>query len=314
MKKPSRAGRSARPQRGEREGREIRKLRLKKPVRPSGRTRGIAQRTVELERKESMVDPTKVIPIPDDINDGLSSAKNSTMLQVLGMPRDSVDRKCRTATNDPVKSLLTTKSVGPFRVTGIKPAVASLKSVLALVKNEHPNVIASLETAGMHCVRKIAGSNKLSNHSWGCAVDIRVGGILDGLGSGKRDGKTLAGLAAMAPFFNDAGWYWGVGFSNFEDGMHFEVADETIRAWHADGTLGADVATRSTTPSNLSLGDRGTEVRELQRALAKLGYDILDDGEFGPITHGIVIDFQAMNGLVPDGIVGPKTKSALGLS
>ena len=77
------------------------------------------------------------------------------------------------------------------------------------------------------------------------------------------NGKTLAGLAAMAPFFNEAGWFWGVGFSTFEDGMHFEVADETIREWHASGKLGAAVSDRTITPSNLSIGDRGIEVRAL---------------------------------------------------
>jgi hypothetical protein len=259
-------------------------------------------------------DPGEVIPIPDGINQGLSSAKNSTMLQILGMPRDHVTETCRPVTNEPMLSLLVTKDVGPFRVTGLRPAVDSLKAVLAEIKAAHPQLHTSLGTAGMLCARLIRNSTKLSNHSWGCAIDISIEGVLDGLGNTKHDGKTLAGLAAMAPFFNKAGWYWGVGFSSFEDGMHFEIADETIRAWQAEGKLGADVAGRMTTPSGLSLGDRGTEVRRLQEALAALGFDILPDGVFGPITHGLVIDFQATHGLEPDGIVGPKTKELLGLT
>ncbi|MBX3629952.1 MAG: peptidoglycan-binding protein [Nitrosomonas sp.] len=35
--------------------------------------------------------------------------------------------------------------------------------------------------------------------------------------------------------------------------------------------------------------------------------------KFGPTTHAAVIAFQAENGLVPDGIVGPRTSAALGL-
>jgi len=264
-----------------------------------------------------MIDPKEIIKIPRGINKGLSSAKNSTMLQILGMPRSNVDAKCRPVTNQPMKSLVITKDVGPFRVTGLKPAVDSLKKVLATVKKQHPEVYKSLGSSGMLCARKIKGSNKLSNHSWGCAVDINIEGALDGInvggGTGKLDGRTLAGLAAMAPFFNEEGWYWGVGFSTFEDGMHFEIADETIREWHAAGTLGVKVTSRETTPTNLSIGDRGAEVRHLQEALAAHGYDILADGEFGPITRGVVMDFQAANGLVPDGIVGSSTKKALKL-
>lgn len=256
-----------------------------------------------------MVNPTKIVKIPRGINRGLSSASNTTMLQVLGMPRDRVTRSCKPVTRNPMKSLVVTKSVGPFRVTGISPAVNSLKSILSKVKQDERRVYDSLDTAGMLCVRLIAGSSRLSNHSWGCAIDIKVGGILDGLDRNK-DGKTLAGLAAMAPYFNNAGWYWGVGFSSFEDGMHFEVADQTIRKWHREGKLGKK--TSEPTESALSLGDRGHEVRRMQEALALHGYDIKPDGQFGPITQGIVIDFQRSKGLVPDGIVGRKTWVALG--
>lgn len=263
-----------------------------------------------------MSNPKRIIPIPSGINEGLSSAKNSTMLQIFGMPRDVVTRRHRAVTNEPLKSLIVTEDVGPFRATGVNLAVTSLREVLAKVKAAHPDVYDAIGYSGMLNVRLIRGSRKLSNHSWGCAVDINIRGALDGInkggGTGKRDGETLEGLALMAPFFNEAGWYWGVGFSTFEDGMHFEVADETIREWKESGKLGEAIKNRRTTSTNLSRGDRGQEVRRLQKALAKRGYDIRADGIFGVITHGIVIDFQAANGLKPDGIVGPITKEALG--
>ena len=142
----------------------------------------------------------------------------------------------------------------------------------------------------MFCARLIAGSQSISNHSWGSAIDISVGGILDGVQSrsAKSDGRTLAGLAAMAPFFNRAGWYWGAGFSTFEDGMHFEVADETIRRWHAEGKLGPAATDRTVVGHNLSIGDRGVEVRQLQEALLALEFDIVADGIFGAITRAAV--------------------------
>lgn len=261
------------------------------------------------------IDPMEVIDIPENINAGLSSPSNKTLLQVLGMPRDTIDHKCRPPTNQPMKSLAKTVDVGPFRVTGIKPATASLKRVMKKVKADFPEVYEKLGSSGMLCVRKIKNSQKISNHSWGCAVDINIAGALDGIsvggGTARLDGKTLAGLAAMAPYFNEEGWYWGVGFSTFEDGMHFEVAEETLRAWQADGTLGKRVEKRPTTTPMLSRGDRGERVKELQRELARHGYDIIADGDFGPITEGIVVDFQSDHGLVPDGIAGPKTWAAL---
>jgi hypothetical protein len=262
------------------------------------------------------MNPTQIIPIPVGINPGLHSAKNTTMLQILGRARDTFDHTCRPATRDPLKSLLVTADVGPFRATGIRPAVESLRDVLAQVKQAHPEIHAILSTAGMFCARLIAGSQSISNHSWGTAVDISVGGILDGVQtqSARLDGKTLAGLAAMAPFFNQAGWYWGAGFSTFEDGMHFEVADETIRKWQAEGKLGPAMESRTVTEHNLSVGDRGVEVRQLQEKLLALGSDIMPDGIFGAITQAAIIDFQADNGLVPDGIVGPRTKERLGLA
>lgn len=262
-----------------------------------------------------MAKPKAIIPIPSGINAGLSSAKRLTMLSVLGMPRANLDDKCRGVTNPKIKALIVTEDVGPFKVTGLKPAVASLRRVLAKVKEAHPDVHDVIGSSGMLCVRRIKGSNNPSNHAFGTAIDINIEGALDGInvggGTGRQDNRTLAGLAAMAPFFHAEGWFWGVGFSKFEDGMHFEVADQTIRKWHEEGLL---IPGRTTMPESLSIGDEGGEVRRLQEALIARGFDLLPDGDFGPITQAMVIEFQADNGLKPDGIVGPKTKAALGLA
>lgn len=53
-------------------------------------------------------------------------------------------------------------------------------------------------------------------------------------------------------------------------------------------------------------------VRALQRRLADLGFTPGPiDGRYGPLTEGAVIRFQATNGLVPDGLAGPRTTAAL---
>ncbi|TCS77509.1 C40 family peptidase [Pectinatus cerevisiiphilus] len=58
-------------------------------------------------------------------------------------------------------------------------------------------------------------------------------------------------------------------------------------------------------------GDQGTEVAEIQGALANLGYDVAADGDFGPATQEAVKEFQASMGIDADGLVGSQTYQAL---
>lgn len=53
------------------------------------------------------------------------------------------------------------------------------------------------------------------------------------------------------------------------------------------------------------------DVHRLQRALIRAGFDLDDDGLFGRGTEAAVKEFQRDNGLVADGIVGPKTWAAV---
>ena len=58
------------------------------------------------------------------------------------------------------------------------------------------------------------------------------------------------------------------------------------------------------------------EVRQLQRVLQRRGYDLGDrgvDGRFGPLTAAAVRRLQAHRGLAVDGVVGKRTRAALGL-
>lgn len=62
----------------------------------------------------------------------------------------------------------------------------------------------------------------------------------------------------------------------------------------------------------LELGDRGPDVAELQKELAKaLKRALATDGVFGPATREAVMDFQRRAKLEVDGIAGPKTRAAL---
>ena len=57
----------------------------------------------------------------------------------------------------------------------------------------------------------------------------------------------------------------------------------------------------------LKMGSKGPDVVNLQQLLNKKGYTLVTDGEFGPSTQAAVKNFQRVNSLTDDGIVGPKT-------
>jgi hypothetical protein len=61
----------------------------------------------------------------------------------------------------------------------------------------------------------------------------------------------------------------------------------------------------------LKSGSVGSEVKTLQSLFNSKGYKLTVDGFYGSMTHHAVVDFQKKNGLVADGIVGPKTLAIL---
>ena len=61
-------------------------------------------------------------------------------------------------------------------------------------------------------------------------------------------------------------------------------------------------------------GDRGTVVKQIQKALKQSGFGVVDDGIWGPITTEAVTAFQKAMGLKNDGLAGPATLAKLGIS
>lgn len=61
----------------------------------------------------------------------------------------------------------------------------------------------------------------------------------------------------------------------------------------------------------LKKGDTGSAVRDLQRRLNELSYNITVDSWFGDQTYQAVIDFQKKKGITAVGEVGPRTQSLL---
>ncbi len=100
------------------------------------------------------------------------------------------------------------------------------------------------------------------------------------------------------------------------DGMRVR-ADGKIGKWKYWGIL-SDVDMDAPAPVNilptamLRRGDRGSDVKALQRTLRAIGYDLDIDGIFGDLTEFTVKSYQGTRGLKRDGIVGPLTWQALG--
>jgi len=67
--------------------------------------------------------------------------------------------------------------------------------------------------------------------------------------------------------------------------------------------------------ATLKRGSKGADVKRLQKALQELGFDPGGiDGDFGGGTEGAVMAFQRSEGLLADGIAGPRTLTALGIA
>ena len=64
----------------------------------------------------------------------------------------------------------------------------------------------------------------------------------------------------------------------------------------------------------LHIGCTGTAVHALQLALVGAGYPVATDGAYGRLTELAVMGFQSMHGLGADGVAGPATMAALGVT
>lgn len=170
---------------------------------------------------------TELIPIPLNINHGLTAVNQKTMIEKFGHPRDFYTNECLPVTNNNILKNIITANVGPFKVTGFNYAISSLITIMKVIQNNEPEIYKSLGTAGMLCARLVRGSKvNISNHSWGTAIDLTINGKLDI----RKDNRVQIGLAKIAPIFNAYGWYWGAGFRN-EDAMHFELSNEKIQQY-----------------------------------------------------------------------------------
>lgn len=108
----------------------------------------------------------------------------------------------------------------------------------------------------------------------------------------------------------------------WENGV--QITKLTDRKWKAHGRLKYITYTDTVTVKPnlvipayyLRLGSKGMEVNKLQRCLnyvlgSSLSRPLTVDGIFGPLTLSALRKFQSKNGLISDGIYGPKSQKKL---
>ncbi len=176
---------------------------------------------------------TVLIPDRRTLNKGYTVATPTFLEEFLGRPRDTLSDDCEEMTNPKLAALLKTENVGPINVKMLEPAIESLRRIFEEVARTDKDLLDRIATSGSLCVRQIRGTvGRASTHAFGLAVDINVDGKLDVFG----DGKTQLGLLIMKDFFLAEGWVWGAGYGR-EDSMHFEVSQEKLEEWRAQGLI-----------------------------------------------------------------------------
>ena len=111
------------------------------------------------------------------------------------------------------------------RVTCHKVVAGSLKTILQNIL-AHYGSLAEVRKARMHLYggcydfRNIAGSDTLSLHSYGAAIDLDPKN--NGRGIEYQDGIGMM-PRAVVDIFEAQGWKWGGNFSTTPDCMHFQA-------------------------------------------------------------------------------------------
>ena len=95
-------------------------------------------------------------------------------------------------------------------------------------------------------------------------------------------------------------------------GMQTKAQAATINTLNDINKNTATISTLQKCEKVISIGSSGDVVRSIQRVLNSLeGYNVQEDGLYGPETYSAIIKYQANNSLKQDGIVGKQTVSKL---
>jgi len=154
------------------------------------------------------------------------------------------------------------------------------------------------------------GVDLVKNPDLALRPDIATAILFEGMLKGDSHVGDFTGLA-LEDFFNDRQSDW-IGARKIINGTdHDRDIAEIAMRFYAVLKTGKDDPSPMARPL-LMYGMQGEDVKELQEQLkAHHCYKSEIDGDFGPLTRDAVIEFQSMNDLVEDGIVGELTRKEL---
>lgn len=206
-------------------------------------------------------------------------------------------------------------------------------TILVYVAKRFDSEVEPLKWPGNwgYAERPIRGSRTTSNHASGTAIDLNA----PRHPLGKRGTFSKKQVRAIKKILADCGGVirWGGNYVSRADEMHFEInagsaavrrVAQAIRAGKKPGPSGGATASPGggssygNSDAKHAVGSRvmrkyssGTDVQWLQKRLYKLGYDLEDDGDFGPNVEKAVRAFQKKAGIKVDGEVYTETIKAL---
>jgi len=188
-------------------------------------------------------------------------------------------------------------------------------TILAYVAGRFDREVEALVKGGCwgHSYRPISGSTTLSNHSSGTAIDCNAPRHPLGR-SGTFSAAQRSRIHAIVASCNGV-VRWGGDYSGRKDEMHFEInvrpSDPRIAQLVKKIGGGSTPTPAPIAWTTVKRGASGFRTTAIQHLLRQRGYSLTVDGVFGAGTESTVKAFQSSRRLVADGVVGPKTWSAL---
>ena len=140
------------------------------------------------------------------------------------------------------------------------------------------------------------------------------------LENGKRvDGRPLRPGAAVflvrrekgVAVRHHIGYYVGNGVVIEARGTRWGVVESPVTRWHETAEFQQMVYEGESDLQTVKQGDRGDDVRALQRALTSQGFALKADGVFGEKTAAALRSYQAQRGIQANGVCGADTWAAL---